>query len=244
MPVVLHRAVSLIAAIALGSSLAACGGAEDPATPGTSTSPKAEAKKKPTSGALYKQTRESALGSKSGHITGSMTEDGEKTALDMAGTVDGSNQQATFTTSDGEFTLLTVGGKNWIKGDAKYWTSSAGADAAKAIGAKWLAVPASEAKDMGDTNLKGLLTEIFAEEGMSKLESLTTEVAESTESGVATYVLTDKVGDTGELVVTADGKAQLIKISGPKSDPGELAFSEWDAVKPFVAPAATQVFTP
>lgn len=248
MTIVLRRCLPAIAAATLCASLAACGAADDTATPGATSSTKAEAPKKadkPSSGALYKQARESALAAKSGHVKGTFTEKGEATTIDMAGAADGSNLQSTFTTSEGEFTLLAVGGKYWIKGNEKYWTSSAGADAAKAIGTKWFAVPAEEAKDMADTNLKGLLTEIFADEGMSKLESLTTEVGERTVSGVDAYVLSDKVGSTGEeLITTADGKAHLIKIVGPKDEPGEIAFSEWDAVKPFVAPPAAQVFTP
>ncbi|WP_353951616.1 hypothetical protein V6K52_18630 [Knoellia sp. S7-12] len=244
MSVVLHRALPLVAAMALVAPLSACGGSDAPAKPGATASASTVAKKKPTASALYQQSRDSALAAKSGHVKGSFTEDGESTAIDIAGSVDGANQQATISTPQGEVTMLTVGGKFWIKGDRKYWTESIDADAAKAIGAKWLVVPPAEVKDMGDTTIKNLLTEMYADASMSKLESVATAVNESTVAGVPAYVLTDKIGGNGEIFMTADGKAQLIKLVGPKDEPGELAFTEWNAVKPFAAPAAAQIFTP
>lgn len=243
MSVVLKRAVPVLAALTLSVSLAACGSADEAAKPGASSS-KAEAKKKPTAGALYKQLRASSLAAKSGHVKGNVSDEGETMAIDLAGAADGSNMEATFGAKEGTFTLRAVAGKYWIKGDEKYWTTSVGADAAKAVGAKWLAVPPGESKGMDDTTLKSLLTEMFGDEDMSKLESLTTEVGTGTLSGVDTYVLTDKIGDSGQLITTADDKAQLLKIVGPKGQPSQLTFSEWDAVKPFTAPKAADVFTP
>ncbi|MFC7490787.1 MULTISPECIES: hypothetical protein [unclassified Knoellia] len=251
MNTVLRRCVPVLAASSLCVSLTACGGDSDTATevkPSTSASASASAKptkaKAPAAGALYKQVRDAALSAKSAHVKGSFTEDGEKTSIDLSGTTDGKNQEASVTIgADGTATVRTVAGKYWVKGDSTFWTKSTGdAAAADAIGAKWIELPPEEAKGMADTTVSTLLKELFEDSDLGKLEAVLTSVKESTLDGAKVYVVTDKVADNGSLVTSADGKNRLLKLTGPKDEPGELTFTEWDAVAPFAAPPAAEIF--
>ena len=240
----LRRVATTVAAVAIATSIAACGSSSPSAGKTGSSTSTPSPTKKPGAGAVYKQARQSALAAKSGHVSGTVSEEGSSTSIDLRGAVDGSNQKVTFAApAEGTFTLLTVGGKNWVQGDKKFWTTNADAATATQLTGKYVAVPASQAKDFGDTNLKGLLTEMFSDKSLSALESLATAVTETDVNGIKAYVLQDKGTDDGQVFVTADGKAQLLKIVGPKDDAGTLTFSEWDAVPPFSAPPASQVVT-
>ena len=241
-----RRAATSVAAIALAATLAGCGGSSSDST-STSGSPSSSTSsaKKPGAGTVYKQARATALAAKNGHVSGTVTDSGTQTSIDLVGAADGSNQKATFKAAkEGTFTLLTVAGKNWVQGDTTFWTTNADAATASKLDGKWVVVPDEQAKDFGDTNLKGLLSDMFDNQSLSTLESLATAVNETEVDGVKAYVLQDKGSDDGQVFVTADGTAHLIKIVGPKDQPGTLTFSEWDAVKPFTAPAAGDIVNP
>lgn len=241
----LRRAVTSVAALTLAATLAGCGGSSsDSSATGGSSSTSSPAKK-PGAGTVYKQARQTALAAKNGHVSGTVTDSGTQTSIDLLGTADGSNQKVTFrAASEGTFTLLTVAGKNWVQGDKTFWTANADAATATRLDGKWVVVPDEQAKDFGDTNLKGLLSDMFDNKSLSTLESLATAVNETEVGGVQAYVLQDKGSDDGQVFVTADGSAHLIKIVGPKDQPGTLTFSQWDAVKPFTAPAAGDIVSP
>lgn len=236
--------VPVVAALAL----AGCGSSDSGDTAGGSAGSPAkttEAPKKPSGAELVKQAKATALAAKSGRVVGSVTDEGKQMSIDLAGTLDGTNQALTMGMGgEGEATILTVGGKNYMTGDTTFWTTQAGAEAAKMLDGKYVLVPAAEAKEMGDMKLKGLLDEIFAED-MSALESANSKVEETTVDGQKAYTLSDRVGGGGaSMVVTADGKATLIKLTAPKDEPGEMTFSEWNAAKPVAAPSADSIIEP
>lgn len=233
-----------ITCVAVALALSACGG--DGSGSSSSSAPKssttAEAKT-PGAAELYNKARSTALAAESAHIKGSMTDAGQTMTLDLAGATDGSNQSLVVTvTGDAKATILTVDKKYYMTGNDAFWTSQGGAAVAKMFAGKYVLVPAEQAKEMGDITLQSLLTQMFDDKDMSALKGLTANVTKSTVDGVPAYTLTDKVGkDNGQIVVTADGTATLIKIVGPKAQPGELAFSDWNKVPPVVAPPAAKV---
>ena len=72
---------------------------------------------------------------------------------------------------------------------------------------------------------------------------LSTKVVKTEVNGAPAYLMTTKVGDDAKIYVSADGKARLLRVEGPKGQLGTWDFTEWDAVTPVAAPAADQVAT-
>ena len=92
---------ALVAATVLGATVV-LGGCGDSSTPdaatsgspsaGASSSPAAPAE--PSMGELYTKVRAASLAAKSGHLSGTVTQGGQKTTLDVAGLADGSEPEA------------------------------------------------------------------------------------------------------------------------------------------------------
>ena len=246
----MHTTRRAFAALALplvtATALAACGSGDgDATTSSTSSSSSTTTQAKPpTAAELFEQARTTALSAKSAHITGSVTDDGKPTTIDLSGTTDGSNQSLELGVGGGaKATILTVAGKYYLLGNAKFWSEQLGGDAAKLLDGKYVKIPPAEAKDFGDLTIKSLLTDMFADKEMQKaLKSASAKVTKTTVDGAAAYSIGDKSG--GELVVSADGKATIFKIVGPTDDDGELEFSEWNKVAKVAAPNPSTVIDP
>jgi hypothetical protein len=225
------------------TALAGCGSDKaDPASSSsssTSSSSTTTEAKLPTAAELFSQARTTALAAKSAHITGEVTDDGKPMTIDLAGTTDGSNQSLEIGIGKGaKATILTVGGKYYLLGNDEFWTSQGGASFAKLLSGKYVKIPAADAKDFGDMTIKSLLTEMFNDKEMQDaLNSKDAKVAKATYDGAAAYSVTDPAGkEKGELIVSADGKATIFKISGTDKETGTLEFSEWNKVAKVAAP--------
>jgi hypothetical protein len=246
-----RRTLAVLAAPLLtATALAGCGSDDGGTTSSSSSSSSSSSTTTeaalPTAAKLFEQAKTTALAAESAHIVGSVNDDGKAMTIDLAGMTDGSNQALEIGVGgDGKATILTVAGKYYLLGNDEFWTSQAGADAAKLLSGKYVNVPAAEAKDFGDLTIKSLLTEMFGDKEMqTALASSDSKVTKTTEDGAAAYSITDKTGkDGGELVVSADGKATIFKIVGPDDDTGTLAFSEWNKVAKVAAPPASKVIT-
>jgi outer membrane murein-binding lipoprotein Lpp len=242
-----HAAV--LAAVVLGvGGVAGCGSdtpdSSSSSSSSTSSSSTTTEAKLPTATELFDQARSTALAAESAHIVGSVSNDGKPMTVDLSGATDGSNQSLELGVGGGaKATILTVGGKYYLLGNAKFWSDQISANAAKLLDGKYVKVPAAEAKDFGDLTIKSLLTELFDDKEMqAALKSPDSKVAKTTVDGGAAYSVTDKTGKKGgELIVSADGKATIFKIVGPSDDTGELEFSEWNKVAKVDAPPASQI---
>ncbi|GAA4727411.1 hypothetical protein GCM10025782_27530 [Pedococcus ginsenosidimutans] len=219
---------------------AAAGGSSKPSSSSSSTTTKAEP---PSASSLYAKARKTALAAESGHIAGTMTNSGDKFTIDLAGTVDGTNQSLGLGRgADGKITILTVGGKNYLSATEDFWADQVGAGPAKTLQNKFVILPAAQAKEFGDLTIKGLLTEMFEDKQLSVLDGANTRVEKTTIDGADAWKLTERSGGDGAaLVVSADDKATLLRIEGPTDDPGRLDFSEWDEVPAVTAPAPSKV---
>lgn len=227
------------------TALAGCGSKDAGTTSSSSSSSSTTtAAAPPAAATLFDQARTTALAAESAHIVGTVPDDGKAMTIDLAGTTDGTNQTLELGVGEGaKATILTVGGKYLLLGNQEFWTSQAGADAAKLLSDKFVNMPAAEAKDLGDLTIKGLLTDLFSDKEMkAALAAPDSKVTKATYDGAAAYSVTDKTGKAnGELLVSADGKATIFKIVGPDDDTGTLEFSEWNKVAKVAAPDPSKV---
>ncbi len=193
-------------------------------------------------GELYTKVRAASLAATSGHLSGTVTQDGEKMSIDVAGTADGSNQKRGVGVGQGKAEILTVGGKHYMSGDKGFWTEQTGdAKAAKLLVGKYVQVSAADAKDLGDLTLGAMLKEMFAEKQLSTLEKLTSSVETRTEGGAQVWVANDGSGSE----IWVDPKTEhLVKIVIAGDQAGSLDFDSWDAVKKVAAPPATKIVKP
>jgi hypothetical protein len=193
-------------------------------------------------GELYTKVRTASLAAKSGHLSGTVTDDGEKVSLDVKGTADGSNQTLVVGVGKGKAKILTVDGKYFMSGDEKFWTEQTGdAEAADLLGGKYVKISGSDAKELGDLSLGALLKEMFEESELSTLEKVTSSVETRTEDGASVWVASDGSGSE----IWVDPKTErLVKILVGGDDAGELTFDSWDAVKKVAAPPASKIVTP
>ncbi len=193
-------------------------------------------------GELYTKVRAASLAATSGHLSGTVTQDGEKMSIDIAGTADGSNQKLGVGVGQGKAEILTVGGKHYMSGDKGFWTEQTGdAKAAKLLVGKYVQVSAADAKDLGDLTLGAMLKEMFAEKQLSTLEKLTSSVETRTEGGAQVWVASDGSGSE----IWVDPKTEhLVKIVIAGDQAGSLDFDSWDAVKKVAAPPATKIVKP
>lgn len=243
---ILRRGAGALVACAAALSLAACGGtATDTATSataaaGSAASSATETKEEdaPSAKDLYAKTREASLAAKSAKLEGTVTEAGQKMDVELEGKVDGSNQRVEVDYgAKGTVEIITIDGTHYVKGDEAFWTSQGGLTKSQIESAGIDEKYVSTTDDsMSEFTFKSLLDQMFKEEAMSGLESLTTPVEKVTEEGVEAWKMTD--GDA-EVLVTADDKNYLHKIKA--GEDATLNFSDWDAVEEFKAPPANQV---
>lgn len=236
-------AAALLPAVA-ALALVGCGSSDQPSGAGSqkSSSSSTTEKKLPTSQELFDQARTSALGAKSAHVAGTVTDDGKPMQIDLAGLLDGTAQKLEIGMGTGQkATVVSVGGKHYLTGSAEFWTKQAGAEAAKMFDGKYVLMPASQAKDFSDMTLKSLLTELFDDKDVKKIGS-TGKVVSGRLDGDEVFILNDAAGaQNGQLYLSSDGKATLLKVVGPRDNPSQLTFSEWGSAKAVTAPDAGSV---
>jgi hypothetical protein len=241
---------ALVAATALAATIAVAGCGDDTEGGGAasgsasvsasaSSSPSPE---QPTMGELYTKVRAASLAAQSGHLEGEVTNEGEKTTLEVAGTADGANQKLTVGVGKGEADILTVDGKYYMTGDEAFWTEQTGdAKAADLLVGKYVEISAADAKELGDLSLGALLEEMFEQSELSTLEKLTSSVETRTEGGKQVWVASD--GSGSEIWVDPETEL-LVKIVAVGDDAGELVFDSWNTVKKVQAPPAEDIVKP
>ena len=250
-PAVRLLVVALAAATAL---LAGCSGDGGPSasgprggsgTPGTSgaatSAPTTQSGTSPTVAEVYRAARTASLSAESGHAKGAITRDGTTMGIDVQGLANGSNQTLQVTTpKGGTAEVLTVGEGYWAGGDETHWADVTGnRKGAKALVGKYAKVTESEATAQGSITLRSLLTDAFARPELSLLESDTGAASETRVDGVPAYVLGPEGGP--RLWVAADGSGTLLRLTGPKSDPSDLTFSDWGRAPTFTEPPPDKV---
>jgi hypothetical protein len=192
----------------------------------------------PSATEVYQQMRASAVAAKSVHIKGSFIDNGKKLQIDVAGDRAGTNSRVIVNDGTETIEILSVNRGYYFKADAGFWTKNGGAAVAKLTAGKYVKVPAASASDMGNLKIGTLLGQILAKD-MSAVQNLTTKVQQTAVGGVPAYLMTDKVGSDGsKIYVSADGRARLLRLQGPKAS---MDFTQWDSVPPVSPPRADQI---
>ena len=210
-----------------------------PAT--TSPSPTPSVPSVPSVSEVFRDARTASLSAESGHVVGTVKHDGAKLRIDVEGQANGSNQTVFITTpKGGTAEVLTVGDGWWVGGDEAHWTEITGdPKAATALVGKYAAVTESDATELGSYTLRTILTDAFAEPDIAVLESDTTPATETELDGRPAYLLGRPGGP--RLWVAADGSGTLLRLVGPKSDPSDLTFTDWDRARTFTEPPPDEV---
>lgn len=238
------RSVGAALALTIALGLSACGSEEDggAATSGASSSASpsstaSQAPDKPSAKDLFASAKASALAAKSGHITGTVIEDGEPMTIDLAGTADGSNQEVLISTAEGAVTIRSVGGKTWMSADEEFWLAG-GADkaTAKDLVGKFSPMDAKDAAELSDLSLGSLVSVMLEDADISALQSMVTDVTAATVGSTPAWSMGEP--SLGQVLISVETKEILQMVSKGN---GDLTFSEWNAVKPFKAPAKKDI---
>src|SRR5579875_3651806 len=165
------------AVAALGLTLAGCGSSSSsgsatsaasgrtsaatsaaPAT-GTSSATGGSDSATPNATTLIHEARAAYAKAKSASMHADVTDSSNHEIVDIHGTMDGSNQDATVKTDEGGATIRTVDAKYYIKGDKSFWKSAAHAPETSAalLAGKWVNAPASMATSLKDLTIKSFL---------------------------------------------------------------------------------------
>ena len=236
----LRRASYLIVAVAVALSLTGCMKANkaDNAKTGSSPGVTSATTEMPTAKVLYDAMRKNVSAAKSVRIKGEINTAGKQMKIDIAGDRDGKSTQAIINDGTVSAELLTVGASTYIKADAAYWTKNGSAAIAKIAAGKYIKIPAGTGT--GDLKIGTLLDGIFTKD--LPLAGMLQKVEATDVAGVPAYLLTDKIGgENGKLYISADGQSNLLRIVSLKANSGTLDFTEWNAVAPMSAPAASEV---
>lgn len=236
-----------LTACGAGSSTAAASNGSGSAT--VSASAGSAGATLPTAADLYKQARATATKATSLHVRGTTALGTDQAAqIDIAGQADGSNEKVTVTLPQtGTIILLVVGSSTYLQLTAELFQQlGAGAGDTSAYVGKWVSIPSAQAASMsGDISLRSLLDQIYSEPELTAAEAASTTVQRQTLDGTDVFVLSESgTGNSpSQVIVSADGKASLVRMVGPKAGNDTLDFSEWNAVAPFTAPAASDIVT-
>jgi hypothetical protein len=240
-------------ALVSAALLAGCGGKDggDDATTGAPAAPSSAA---PSSAAaagitalsgpeIVKKSRAALEKAESLHVKGSITDDGEKTSLDLK--IAGKDVIGFYQAKEGKIELLSVGTQRFYRPDKKFWIATSGAKqgatVAKVVGDRWVKV---DPKDKGAAALFNVtdINKILSED----------EGTESVEKGGVTTIdgkqaikLIDKSEEGGALYVATEGEPYPLRLAGPTAADGGLTFSQYgEKFSDIKVPAAADVFDP
>lgn len=234
---------ALVLAAALGT--AGCTGGSGPSAttttsaPTSATSPASPTSSFTTTGEVFTASQKALNAAASAHVKGRIADAGQTMTIDLAGTRDGANQSVTVNLNEGEISILTVGGQFYLKADGAFWkTQGLGTNADKLAG-KYVQMPAAQAKALADFSVSGFLSQVFTGKEATAMAKSTAAPTQESVDGVSAYV----VKDSGTAVYIATDTLLPVKLTAPNGA-GTLEFSEWNAVKPFTAPAAGDIVDP
>ena len=238
------RSVGAALALTIALGLSACGSEEDggAATSGASSSASpsstaSQAPDKPSAKDLFASAKASALAAKSGHITGTVIEDGEPMTIDLAGTADGSNQEVLISTAR----VLSPFARSAARRGCRRmrssgWRGEPTRRPRRTSSARFSPMDAKDAAALSDLSLGSLVSVMLEDADISALQSMVTDVTAATVGSTPAWSMGEP--SLGHVLISVETKEILQMVSKGN---GDLTFSEWNAVKPFKAPAKKDI---
>ncbi|MFF5076400.1 hypothetical protein ACFY36_05065 [Actinoplanes sp. NPDC000266] len=240
MKIRLITGVSVVLAATL--ALTACGSKSDSsgdtkAAAPASSAPAASGLDALTGQQILDKAKTALKSAKSYHVAGSMTEDGEKTTVDLK--IAGNDVIGFIQTKEGKIELLSAGSQRYFRPSAEFWTAQGaqGKTIAQVIGKRWVKI---DAKDT-DTASMFAITNM---EDILEPDGTVEKTGAKQIDGKQALGLTDTVdGKGGILYVAAEGETYPLRLDGPTAADGSLAFTEYgETFADLKAPAAADVF--
>lgn len=253
------------AVAAVGFALAACGSSSSsgsatsaasqpataastasaaPATSATTATPDGDTAV-PDATTLIHQARAAYKKADSAAMHADVTDTGDHEVIDLKGTMDGSNQEATFETNEGNTTIRTVAKKYYVKGDKAFWKSAAKAPetTAQLLAGKWVHAPASMASSLQDVTIKSFLDDAIGPDNVSDAELAKATTKKTTYEGQDAYVVTS-ARTKNTITIAADTKL-VLEINGEQgtsTSHGKVTLSGWNSQPRVEAPGGALNF--
>lgn len=212
--------VAAVAAVA-GLALAACSSAD------TQSAAK-----------LMPAVQAAASGATSVHMTGSVPQGKETATFDVD--FSGTSVAGTLGINGNIFQLLVLNGATYVKVDAAFLAAeNAPASVCAKVCGKYVELPASAASQItGFLSMQALAKDVFNNQNLSAATNSSCVFSPTTRDGQS--VLECRQGSYA-LDVAAHGKPYIVYFSGPHGE--YMAYSDWNAVPPPVAPPASEVIS-
>lgn len=217
------RTSRLMVALALGPLVASCGGGSHPASAPT-TALNGEQTKTPTQ--VLADAKAALLAAKSVHVTGGVTQTGSKQALDVR--LQGADAEGHVASGTVALDFVHAAGKDYLKAPVSFWTSAAGATAAKRLAGKWVEVDGRQIAGLAGLTLQGLASSITTNRQLKP--GVTTAVVD----GRPAVLVTATSGST--LAVSGVGPPVVLQESGGPGAQGALTFSDYGTPQTITAP--------
>jgi hypothetical protein len=197
----------------------------------------------PEASEIFPKTSAAIEKATSAAMVGDLVNGSQKAKLDLSGTIDGSNTRAKVSMGGGNIEVLTVNKVAYMKADKAFFEKAAGAEAAKMLDSvaadKWIST--KNASQFGDFKIGSLLESMGTEELGTKEAGKITDKSLTDLDGVKAFKYTG--GDTS-FWIAAEGEPYLLQVEGTGSaseGAGTMTFSQWNTVKPYEAPAKSEV---
>ena len=237
------RAIVPMLALGLALSVSGCSLASKAVSAATAAASSVAAQADvPAAQDLWNSVKASMAAANSGHVKGTGTSGSSTVTIDIAGTRDGTNSKMVRTLEGASGQVLTVGATQYVQGNAEFWKQAGVSDAVIAtVGTKY--VKTATSKDNGAISIGDAL-DSMATASFSLVDMLNLKVEKTEVNGTAEYYVSERIPSTDQFTmwVSADGAANLLRLRTAGTSPVDLTFSEWNAVAPFTAPPADQVF--
>lgn len=186
-------------------------------TPATTTSASATL---PQSADLVARARKTFLTAPLARYQGRITRTGEVLSVDMTSdTLGNGTGSIDMGSAQGKAMVTVIGEKIYLAGDKRFWTSSAGAEAARTFRGKWIAAGASrsEFSDMADLLDRGELTENLFEDVRRGKVTVGRDGATWSVTNPAGTLVVDRASGRPVSLEVADGTSQAsLRFTYPK----------------------------
>ncbi|MCM0676048.1 hypothetical protein NCC78_15310 [Micromonospora phytophila] len=186
---------------------------------------------------ILERSKTALKGAKSYRIKGDVIADGKRMGLDLR--ISGDDVAGNISMDDASVELLSVGGKQYMRPDEKFWEQNVGAEAAeqmtKLMGDRWSVVPERN-KDFADLFGVTNLDNLFEADG-TVVKGETKDIG-----GAQAVALIDEGGKGGTLWVATIGEPYPVRVESKETGQGQITLNDFGTTFPQLkAPTEDQV---